>query len=271
VNRRWLTASTAVVLAACAGCGRDAADTAATRERDILQVRAARLDASLSAGDSRTEPIARWLLPAELAEISGLALTPDGRLFTHNDETARISEIDYRSGTIKKHFFAGEKSMHADFEGLTYANNRFVLLSSNGVLYEFPEGTAGERVDVTVHDTGLGKECEFEGVVYDSLMNAYVLACKNVGETEEAIGSIATVGNGGDAEISEYRRASGREKRLETDAPHGHHRRSVGRRLRARFAGKHSSRRPRRQSGQSEPLGGRPRRPKAWPLRVTIL
>ena len=71
----------------------------------------ARLTESLAGAalrkSDKDEPIARWLLPPELAEISGLALTPDGRLFAHNDETARITEIDYRRGTVIKHFSVG--------------------------------------------------------------------------------------------------------------------------------------------------------------------
>ena len=96
-----------------AGC-RKSENTASTSTKDSagLDARLARLTESLAdpdSGEARGKPIARWLLPPELAEISGLALTPDGRLFAHNDETARITEIDYRRGTIIKHFFVGEK------------------------------------------------------------------------------------------------------------------------------------------------------------------
>src|SRR5262249_45231084 len=47
-------------------------------------------------------------------------------------------------------------------------------------LYEFREGANGERVDYTTHDTRLGKECEFEGLAFDSTLNSLVLACKRV-------------------------------------------------------------------------------------------
>ena len=168
-----------------AGC-RKSENTASTSTKDSagLDARLARLTESLAdpdSGEARGKPIARWLLPPELAEISGLALTPDGRLFAHNDETARITEIDYRRGTIIKHFFVGEKGLHGDFEGLACVEDRFFLLASNGTLYEFREGEDGERVAYTVHDTHLGKECEFEGVAYDSTANAIVLSCKGVG------------------------------------------------------------------------------------------
>jgi len=177
----------AIIVALLAGAGcRNGEDTALTSGKDSagLDARVARLKESLAnpdSGEARGEPIARWLLPPELAEISGLALTPDGRLFAHEDETAQITEIDYRRGTVIKHFFVGKQTLHGDFEGITCAGDRFFLLSSNGTLYEFREGAEGERVDYTVRDTHLGKECEFEGVAYDSTANAIILACKRVG------------------------------------------------------------------------------------------
>lgn len=149
-----------------------------------LDARVARLTEALAGadtGDAKGKPVARWLLPPELSEVSGLALTPDGRLFAHNDEAARITELDYRRGTVIKQFFIGKQGLRGDFEGLAYAQDRFFLLSSDGILNEFREGSDGERVDYTAHDTHLGKECEFEGVAYDSTANSLILACKNVG------------------------------------------------------------------------------------------
>lgn len=150
-------------------------------ESTTLEARAARLSeylADTTQADA-DKPIARWQLPPELAEISGLALTSDGRLFAHNDETARITEIDYRRGTVVKSFVVEETG---DFEGLTYAGDHFILMASNGVLFQFNEGENGERVDCTTIDTHLGKECEFEGVAYDDGADAVILACKNVGD-----------------------------------------------------------------------------------------
>jgi uncharacterized protein YjiK len=170
-----------LVLPAVSGCGLDA--DSSTKSDDILVEREARLAASLASADSasaRDQPIARWLLPSDLAEISGLALTADGRLFAHNDEMARVTEIDYRRGTIIKQFHVGTQNMRGDFEGLVSVGDRFFLLSSEGNLYEFREGADGERVDYRAHDTHLGKECEFEGLTYDANANAIVLACKNV-------------------------------------------------------------------------------------------
>lgn len=180
MRRLYFAAAIIALLALGAGCHKGE-NTASGKDTAALEARMARLTESLAnpdSGEAQGKPIARWLLP-DLAEISGLALTPDGRLFAHNDETARITEIDYRRGVVIKNFFVGEKDLYGDFEGLTCVGDRFFLLASEGTLFEFREGAEGERVDYTKHDTHLGKECEFEGVAYDSTANAIILACKN--------------------------------------------------------------------------------------------
>jgi uncharacterized protein YjiK len=172
-----------IAVLSAAGCRNSEEKASASKsESAVLETRMARLEQSLAhadSGDAPGEPIARWFLPSDLAEISGLALTPDGRLFAHNDETAQIIEIDYRRGTVVNHFFVGKDNVRGDFEGLACAEDRFFLLSSNGLIYEFREGGLGERVDYTTLDTHLGKECEFEGIAYDATAHALVLACKN--------------------------------------------------------------------------------------------
>jgi uncharacterized protein YjiK len=125
-------------------------------------------------------PIAQWFLPKGLQEISGLALSSDGKLFTHDDELGRIWEIDYRRGVLMKRFSLGKGVLRGDFEGLAVANELMFLLASNGTLYEFREGADDAHVEYQVHDTGLMKECEFEGVAFDPAINSLVLACKHV-------------------------------------------------------------------------------------------
>jgi uncharacterized protein YjiK len=181
-----VAAASIAILAAACGCRNAGSGTAEAVGDDNagLDARVARLDESLARplpDDAASEPIARWILPAGLAEISGLALTPDGRLFAHNDETARITELDYRRGSVTKQFSVGQPLLRGDFEGLACVGDRFFLLRSDGTLYEFEEGAADERVAYTTHDAHLGKECEFEGVAYDSTTSSLILTCKNVG------------------------------------------------------------------------------------------
>jgi uncharacterized protein YjiK len=160
------------------GQGANQVDAAALAERE------ARLAQSLAQPDStadRDAPLARWVLPAQLAEISGIALTSDGRLLAHNDETGRVFEIDYRRGVVVKQFLLGKKIVHDDFEGIAVAGDRIFMLASGGRLYEFKEGKESQAVPFTIHDTKLGRECEFEGVAFDPAINSLVMACKHVG------------------------------------------------------------------------------------------
>ena len=172
----------AVLLAAVAcrsGHGKPRAEADST---DLVR-REARLAATLALPDSgaaRSAVLARWILPRSLKEISGLALTADGRLFTHDDERGRVAQVDYRRGLVLKQFSLGQPALRADFEGITVAGDAMFLLVSNGKLYEFQEGANGEHVAYVLHDTHLKHECEFEGVAFDPVLDALLLACKNV-------------------------------------------------------------------------------------------
>ena len=118
-------------------------------------------------------------MPPELSEISGLALTADGRLLAHDDELSRVFELDPRRGVIVKTFTLGN-GLKGDFEGITVAGSDIYMVLSNGMLYKFREGANGTRVQYTTHDTRLAKLCEFEGVVYEPDSARLVLPCKQV-------------------------------------------------------------------------------------------
>ena len=184
-GRSAATLLVAILLAgtACRPAPREAGARADSAELARREAHVARVLAQPDSGAARGAAIARWLLGGNLAEISGLALTADGRLLTHGDETGRVFEIDYRRGTIVKQFTIGTQLVRADFEGIAVANDVLFLLASNGKLYEFREGANGERIDYVLHDTGLRHECEFEGVAFDPTINALLLACKNVRTT----------------------------------------------------------------------------------------
>jgi uncharacterized protein YjiK len=119
-------------------------------------------------------------MPRRLAEISGLALTSDGRLLAHGDESARIFEIDYRKGVLVKQFSVGRPEVRGDFEAITVVDSAIFLLTSKGKLYEFTEGKDGSSVGYHVTDTKLGQQCEFEGLAYDPAIKSLLLACKHV-------------------------------------------------------------------------------------------
>lgn len=121
---------------------------------------------------------ARWELPDALREISGLAATPDGRVFAHGDERAVIFELDVRRERVTKTFAMGRHGVRGDFEGLAVAEGRFWLVTSDGILYESGEGANGAHVAYRTYDSGVGTLCEVEGLAYDPVAAALLLACK---------------------------------------------------------------------------------------------
>jgi uncharacterized protein YjiK len=182
-----LGACVAACLAASACRPADAAkgrgDSAELRRREArLERSLAKRDSGATSDTDATKPVARWIMPVDLAELSGFALLPDGRLLAHGDEHAKIYEVDYRRGTVVKEFTLGKPAVKGDFEAIATVDDRFYLLDSNGSLFEFHEGKNGEHVEYSTHDTKLGKECEFEGLTYDPAITSLLLACKHVHE-----------------------------------------------------------------------------------------
>jgi uncharacterized protein YjiK len=124
-------------------------------------------------------PAATFEMPGRLDEISGLAITSDGRLFGHDDERATVHEIDRVTGEIgKRVFVGGDPSIEGDFEGLAIVGERFFLVTSGGILYEFREVGDRETSQPRVTDTGLERACEVEGLDYDPTDDVLLFACK---------------------------------------------------------------------------------------------
>jgi len=171
-----------------------------------LAARDARFKEALAQPNSDSErAIARWLMPVELSEISGLALTPDGRILTHGDQRGQVFEIDYRRGVVVKQFTLGRPPAKGDFEAITVVGDTVIMLSSDGTLYMFREGTNGSQVPFTVQNTGLGAECEFEGVAFDPATHALLLACKVVAKKSRDEGLVIfryKLGSGNGAQAS---------------------------------------------------------------------
>ena len=195
MTRLWRTALSILAVVSALGCRRDGPDVSALLANAHVVARSARFDAALadtSSSAANDAPLARWLLPPFLNEISGLAITADGRLLAHGDEGGQVSEIDYRSGILVKYFIVGRESAEVDFEGITVASDAIYMVVSNGDVYEFREGAHGERVKYAVHKTGLSELCEFEGIAYDAQSSSLLLACKNI-RAKELRGSIVIV------------------------------------------------------------------------------
>ena len=137
-------------------------------------------EVSLGSYGLKAEDAAHWKLPGRLREISGLAMTTDGRLLAHNDERGVVYEIDYRDGSIKKGFQLADTAnpVAGDFEGIAAAGEQIYLVTSSGRLYECTEGDDRESVLFNAYATGVGRDCEIEGLAYDASRRALLLMCK---------------------------------------------------------------------------------------------
>ena len=160
-------------------------DTPKAKAADVQAVEAARkkeLARRLAAADANQEnpaAVAEWIMPPELREISGLTLTTRGTVLTHDDNVARVYEIDPKTGILLKGFSL-EGGVRGDFEAITVAGTDVYLLESKGRFYRFKEGADAAQVPYSVYDTKLGKECEFESMVYEADSTRLVIVCKKI-------------------------------------------------------------------------------------------
>src|SRR6185503_4968787 len=80
-----------LLLAPSAIACRDTPEAKAAQVRALQAERRQELARRIAAADSNptnTAPLAKWLVQAELREISGLALKANGNVLAHNDEVA---------------------------------------------------------------------------------------------------------------------------------------------------------------------------------------
>jgi uncharacterized protein YjiK len=158
-------------------------DTPKAKAAELRQVEAARKAAvarRLAAADATPDkalPVAMWIMPPQLREISGLALTSRGTVLTHDDNSGRVSEIDPKTGILLKSFSL-QGNQKEDFEAITIAGSDIYLMASDGKLFRFREGDDGQQVSFMVFDTGLGKLCEFESLAYEADSTRLLMACK---------------------------------------------------------------------------------------------
>ena len=122
----------------------------------------------------------RIALPSALAEISGLAYTPDGRLLAHGDEQAVVYQIDLSSGRPMKRFGIGGPGgpLLGDFEDIQVVGDRIFLVTSKGEILEAREGGDGETSHPLRQGRGLGGACEVEGMTWDEGSQSLLLLCK---------------------------------------------------------------------------------------------
>jgi uncharacterized protein YjiK len=181
MSRMWRLILLFCALPFLGGCD----ETPRARAAQLLSLKATRRSdvgkriAQVNASANKTAPVAQWIMTPQLREISGLALTSRGTVFTHDDNAGRVYEIDPMTGVLLKGFsLAGNQK--EDFEAITIAGDDIYLMASDGKLFRFREGANGQQVTFIMFDTGLGKECEFEGLTYESDSTRLLMVCKRL-------------------------------------------------------------------------------------------
>ncbi len=118
-------------------------------------------------------------LSVSLNEISGICFSNEGKLFGHDDEIGIVYQINPIDGKTIKKFQLGERGIKADFEDIAIVNDRFFLITSKGILFEFREGLNLEKVEFKEIDLGFSSTLEIEGLCYDPITNSLLIAFKN--------------------------------------------------------------------------------------------
>ncbi|AHM62689.1 hypothetical protein D770_22210 [Flammeovirgaceae bacterium 311] len=123
-------------------------------------------------------PEAKWELPAELREVSGIALLENNILACVQDEEGIIYlyDLNKKAVTRKIEFAEG-----GDYEGIAVVENSAFVLRSDGALYEVTPLLDGQP-KTSLYKTVLAKTQDTEGLAYDKANNRLLIAPKGYDE-----------------------------------------------------------------------------------------
>lgn len=111
----------------------------------------------------------------DLNEISGLSPSGEpGILCAISDEKGEVLFMDARSGAIKRRVLFRDKG---DFEGVEKVNDHLYAIKSDGDLYKISHWKR-KKPKYKKYRTGLSRTDDVEGLGYDPLRNALLIACK---------------------------------------------------------------------------------------------
>lgn len=119
-----------------------------------------------------------FYLPKGLSEVSGLAVASGNSVFAHDDNYGIVYELDLGTGKVLRAFALGDPTVKDDFEDIAVRAGFVYLLASDGRLFEAPIGAHRQRVRYNVYDTGVGPNCETEGLVNGPKDGEFLILCK---------------------------------------------------------------------------------------------
>jgi uncharacterized protein YjiK len=145
-----------------------------------------RNEPAVPASTEKQVDLRQWQLPKFLREASGLAVYDENYLLAHNDEKGNIYRISIDGIVIEKLASINKPPIRKDFEGIAIAGDSTYLITSSGVLYRVDDlaiNRSKQVVAATVIDTGVGEQCEIEGLHY--LDGELLFPCKTLLQQKE--------------------------------------------------------------------------------------
>lgn len=126
------------------------------------------------ATDGAIRILDRWDLPAELKEISGIALAGPDLFACVQDEAGEIFFYNTATRRLWKAVRFGEAG---DYEGIAVVGSTAWVMRADGRLFEV-KNFAGVTQEVTEHTTAFTTEQDVEGLCLDKKGNRLLLAVK---------------------------------------------------------------------------------------------
>lgn len=119
-------------------------------------------------------------LPKELAEVSGLAALPDGRLLANHDESPALFVVDPQSGAVLRTIQLVGRPQRGDFEDVLMVADTAFLAESDGTIFRIPLPAPGVKARFTRVQGLLGGQCEVESLGLDIGRPGLIVLCKRV-------------------------------------------------------------------------------------------
>ncbi len=125
-------------------------------------------------GYNLEKPDARYKLPGYLEEISGLSYYGKGKIACVQDEQAHIYVLNLEKRKIISKYKFGDD---ADYEDISVVGKTAYILRNNGDIYRIKNFKKKDR-KVKKYKTPLKEKNDTEGLAYDPVSNALLIACK---------------------------------------------------------------------------------------------
>ncbi|WP_181163605.1 SdiA-regulated domain-containing protein [Pontibacter mangrovi] len=124
-------------------------------------------------------PEASWVLPAELREVSGIALLDDERMACVQDEKGSIFIYNLKDQELEKEYPFGAAG---DYEGLAVDGSTAYVLRSDGTVFQVKEFESS-KPQVKKYKSALAASQNTEGLALDKADNRLLIACKGHDKT----------------------------------------------------------------------------------------